>query len=244
MAALPAPATSSKPSAAPNTTKAPAANTPGTGTPDIVGSLYATETVNVRAEAAASSDKVGSVNRGDKVAVTARTSNGFQQVVVDGRAGWVSSQYLAKTLPSPSSTAPGTSAKATAPAATAKASSQAPVTSGSCKPLAGVTANAEKVHQAICAQFGSGVSSYIGVRPDSDVEHPAGRAVDAMITSSSTGQAIADYMRANASSLGVTEVIYNHRIWTTQRSSEGWRSMSDRGSATANHEDHVHVTVR
>jgi hypothetical protein len=28
-----------------------------------------------------------------------------------------------------------------------------------------------------------------------------------------------------------------------QRSSEGWRWMEDRGSTTANHYDHVHVTV-
>jgi hypothetical protein len=39
------------------------------------------------------------------------------------------------------------------------------------------------------------------------------------------------------------EVIYHQQIWTVQRSSEGWRSMSDRGSPTANHMDHVHVSV-
>jgi hypothetical protein len=41
----------------------------------------------------------------------------------------------------------------------------------------------------------------------------------------------------------VTEVIWARRIWTVQRNSDGWRSMEDRGSATANHFDHVHVTV-
>ena len=55
---------------------------------------------------------------------------------------------------------------------------------------------------------------------------------------------MADYVRANASRLGVTEVIYAQRIWTTQRAGDGWRGMSNRGSATANHYDHVHVTVR
>jgi hypothetical protein len=39
------------------------------------------------------------------------------------------------------------------------------------------------------------------------------------------------------------EVIYRQHIWTVQRSSEGWRPMSDRGSPTANHMDHVHVSV-
>ena len=64
-----------------------------------------------------------------------------------------------------------------------------------------------------------------------------------MIPNSSVGQAIANYVRANAKALGVSEVIWSQRIWTVQRSGEGWRSMSDRGSPTANHYDHVHVTV-
>jgi len=64
-----------------------------------------------------------------------------------------------------------------------------------------------------------------------------------MISNSTVGWQIASYVRSNASRLGVSEVIYSQRIWTVQRSSEGWRSMSDRGSATANHYDHVHVTV-
>ena len=31
--------------------------------------------------------------------------------------------------------------------------------------------------------------------------------------------------------------------WTVQRADDGWRWMEDRGSTTANHYDHVHVTV-
>jgi hypothetical protein len=64
-----------------------------------------------------------------------------------------------------------------------------------------------------------------------------------MISDSTVGWQIANWVRANASRLGVSEVLYSQRIWTVQRSSEGWRFMSDRGSATANHYDHVHVTV-
>lgn len=119
----------------------------------------------------------------------------------------------------------------------------APIAKRSCGALPGVTANAEKVHQAACARF-PGVTSYGGVRAGNDGYHSSGRAVDIMLPNTGYGQQIADYMRANASSLGVTEVIFNQRIWTTQRASEGWRSMSNRGSATANHMDHVHVSVR
>ncbi|MGH8775923.1 MAG: hypothetical protein ACRDWI_12375 [Jiangellaceae bacterium] len=38
-------------------------------------------------------------------------------------------------------------------------------------------------------------------------------------------------------------MIWAQRIWTAERSSDGWRWMEDRGSDTANHYDHVHVTV-
>jgi hypothetical protein len=42
---------------------------------------------------------------------------------------------------------------------------------------------------------------------------------------------------------GVSYVIYSQRIWSVDRAGEGWRYMSDRGSSTANHYDHVHVTT-
>jgi hypothetical protein len=64
-----------------------------------------------------------------------------------------------------------------------------------------------------------------------------------MISSSTVGWDMARWVRSNASRLGVMEVIYRQQIWTVQRSSEGWRPMADRGSPTANHMDHVHVSV-
>ncbi|WP_100414805.1 hypothetical protein [Mumia flava] len=105
----------------------------------------------------------------------------------------------------------------------------------------GLVANAVAVHRAVCAEFPS-VTSYGGVRSGDGGAHGTGQALDIMVTGS-TGDAIADYVRANASSLGVSEVIWSQQIWTVERASEGWRAMSDRGSTTANHYDHVHVTV-
>ena len=55
------------------------------------------------------------------------------------------------------------------------------------------------------------------------------------------GWQVADYLRANAGELGLYDIIYSQKIWTAQRSAEGWRYMADRGSITANHYDHVHV---
>jgi len=54
---------------------------------------------------------------------------------------------------------------------------------------------------------------------------------------------VAEFVRAHYDELGVQYVIYSQHIWSVDRSSEGWRLLEDRGSATANHYDHVHVTT-
>ncbi len=77
---------------------------------------------------------------------------------------------------------------------------------------------------------------------DNFTYHSLGRALDLMTTSKAQGDAIAAFSRANAKSLGVIEVIWYQQIWTTARASEGWRAMPDRGSTTANHKDHVHLS--
>jgi hypothetical protein len=134
---------------------------------------------------------------------------------------------------------PAPAPKTAAPAAPTGIS-QAACASGSAVE-AGLTKDAIRVHRAVCALF-SGVSGW-GGRTGSGGEHSTGQALDIMIPNSSVGQAIANYVRANAKALGVSEVIWSQKIWTVQRSGEGWRAMSDRGSPTANHYDHVHVTV-
>ncbi len=120
-----------------------------------------------------------------------------------------------------------------------KAEAGKPCTNGSS--VRGVGANAAEVHRAVCVRFPS-ITNYGGYRPGGG-NHTAGRAVDIMVRGS-LGWKVAKYARRNAGWLPVTEVIFSRRIWTTQRASEGWRRMSDRGSATANHYDHVHVTTR
>jgi len=66
-------------------------------------------------------------------------------------------------------------------------------------------------------------------------DHPDGYALDFMTTS---GDAIADCVIENKGDLGVEYVIWDQRINT----GSGWESMEDRGGATANHEDHVHIS--
>jgi hypothetical protein len=143
----------------------------------------------------------------------------------------------ATPTPSPSSTA---AAKPKATTAAPAGISMAACADGSAVE-SGLTRDAIRVHRAVCALFSS-VTGWGGTRGSGDY-HGTGQALDIMIPNSSVGQAIANYVRANAKALGVSEVIWAQHIWTVQRSSEGWRAMSDRGSTTANHYDHVHVSV-
>lgn len=89
-------------------------------------------------------------------------------------------------------------------------------------------------------KFGIKSIGGVGKRPY-ESDHPGGLALDFM-TRGSTGDTLAGYVMANAARLGVKYVIWNQRIWSVARASEGWRRMKDRGSPTANHMDHVHVS--
>ena len=77
-------------------------------------------------------------------------------------------------------------------------------------------------------------------------DHPAGRAIDVMIPSwkknKNLGYAIAKYFTRHAKKYKIHYVIYRQKIWTTQN--RHWRSMADRGGSTANHFDHVHISVK
>lgn len=78
---------------------------------------------------------------------------------------------------------------------------------------------------------------------DNASDHPLGLALDFMVHSDAAkGTAIFNYMKQNASQLGVKYLIWQQKIWSVERASEGDRPMPDRGSNTANHMDHVHAS--
>lgn len=64
------------------------------------------------------------------------------------------------------------------------------------------------------------------------------------------GWEIANYMRSNAPSLGITYVIWDNKIWTA--GSTHWKTYCNttkcrygsRPNATQLHGDHVHISVR
>jgi hypothetical protein len=209
----------------------------------VVDTEYTRVDLNVREQADADSDLITVLDSGSKVSVTKTTRGAWQYIAYRGDGGWVKKQYLVESKPEPAGTAKGASAGSTP----AKAAGRGDGVSGAACPggskvESGLTPDAVRVHRALCARF-PGITAYGGVRADSLPQHPSGRALDAMVSNHGLGQEVANWVRANASQLGVSEIIFAQRIWTVQRGSEGWRGMSDRGSATANHHDHVHITV-
>jgi len=83
-------------------------------------------------------------------------------------------------------------------------------------------------------------------------EHPLGRACDFMLSTGgripaageqARGDAIAAWAQTNAARLGIRYIIWKQRIWQVRLPTKGWDPMTDRGSHTENHLDHVHISV-
>jgi len=114
-----------------------------------------------------------------------------------------------------------------------------------------ITPRMREVRNEIDSRFGPFIA--IGCwRPGNDGEHPLGRACDFMLSSGGVmptaaniqlGYNIAAWAQANASRLGIMYIIYRQRIWDIRSGSSAWVPMEDRGSITANHYDHVHISV-
>jgi uncharacterized protein YgiM (DUF1202 family) len=190
------------------------------GLPKITGTRYATTTLIIRSNPDANFQSVTEVGIGTALSITGVVKNARMQIVYDNAVRWVTAQYLSTSKP---------------------ATPAYPVEKG-LKP------NAIKVHRAVRANFPQ-ITSIGGVRRDPIPDHPSGRALDLMIpnyksaSGKALGQKVALWAKANASSLGVEYVIWNQHIWNIKRDKEGWRYMADRGGDSANHINHVHITV-
>lgn len=102
----------------------------------------------------------------------------------------------------------------------------------------GLGPNAQQVYSAVRTQF-SDMTNIGGFRAGDPGDHGSGNAVDIMVTGS-RGDQVNSWLQQNAGSLNITYIIWQQRIWFPNGSS---KMMSDRGSATQNHYDHVHVSV-
>lgn len=205
---------------------------------------FATADLNLWTAPREQGKRLGLVQWGTKIAVTGQVVGHWAEVLMqDGKKDvvrWVNADYLADKKPKPEKPEP-----ASTPASSGSSSSApapAPSTSGVCTNGSSISGSStlQAIHQAVCAGWPS-ITSYGTYRADSG-DHGAGRAIDIMI-SGSTGWQVAEYLRANAGQFGISYLIYSQKIWSVDRSGEGWRYMSSRGSATADHYDHVHVSV-
>lgn len=96
----------------------------------------------------------------------------------------------------------------------------------------------------------SGISRQCGVGATS--EHKEGRALDWRMDMKSASQRArvkqaTDWLTANngevAYRLGVMYIMWNQQIWSLYYRELGWRKLADRGSYTANHKNHVHISL-
>lgn len=103
------------------------------------------------------------------------------------------------------------------------------------------TQRAAWVRDKIKSQFGLTCTTYASSSLTSD--HRNGNGMDCWGTRTQMYN-LSRWAAANAGPLKVQYVIFEQRIWNISRASEGWRWMADRGSRTANHYDHVHISIQ
>jgi hypothetical protein len=186
---------------------------------------WTTTDLNLWSSSAADAVQVGEVASGHHVLVTGRSAGGRVELVVDGKSRWVTAGYLSDSKPAPGVTA-------------AAGVSMAPCPDSSVEYR--LTSAAVYVYRSVCHAFPQ-ITSYGGW--DNHGEHVSGKALDIMTGDVALGNAIAAFLQQHASELHLYDILWRQHIWTPVRASEGWRLFADRGSPTANHMDHVHVSV-
>ncbi|MGW5315525.1 peptidoglycan DD-metalloendopeptidase family protein [Nocardia thailandica] len=158
-------------------------------------------------------------------------------------AGSAPTTSVGSTDPAPSTT-PGPSRSTVIEVGTA-AGSELPAMPAAIGSERGLQVDTIRLARTIVQQFPQ-VREIGGQREDPLPDHPSGRAIDIMIPDPMSGQGkalgdrIADFVITNAAALRIDYLIWRQ----TYRSATGESNlMEDRGSVTANHFDHVHVTT-
>ena len=191
--------------------------------PAVKGTRYATADLTIRTTSGSDFVDLGDIAKGTKISITGVTENKRAQIIWKGAVRWVTAQYLSKTKPAGGG---GSSA-------------------GSTK---GLKPNAVKVLNAVRKNWPQ-IKTIGTVRPDALPDHPSGRALDLMIPNYKSkagkqlGYDLSRWLQKRHTELGINYIIWDQRIWNVQRAGSGWRSMGSRGSDSANHKNHIHVTV-
>ncbi len=193
---------------------------------------FAQEDTSVLAEPRSGAQVLADLERGATVALTGNVTSGFAELVVNGALAWVRAAHVDDTAP------PKEVVTAAGPVSAEVSGAPCPSGGGV---ESGLRAATIEVHRAVCAEFPGLV--YGGVRPGDSGEHGSGQALDIMV-SGAKGDQVAAYLQVHATELGIDNLIWKQRIWFVGKPFSSWQGMADRGSATANHYDHVHVGTR
>ena len=196
--------------------------------PKVKAKLWTTAALDLRVEPREKSRNVGLVKSGKRVSLTGKRLGAYSEVVVGRATRWVTTDYLSKDKAPEVDKTPEVMGL-----------SDQPCPDGSGIESA-IQPAAVKVYRAACAAFPE-LTTYGG--QDGHGEHVNGEAIDFMVPNSSVGQRLADFLYAHHAQLDLFDIIWSQHIWTIQRAGEGFRSMPDRGSPTANHYDHVHIKI-
>lgn len=193
-------------------------------TPVVARRLWSTAVLDLRLAPREDARTHGEIDSLSRVGVTGVRRAGFAEVVVAKKSYWVTADYLVAKKP-------------TDPADLPLVDKPCPGTSGV---ESGLQPGAIRVYRAVCNNFPE-ITSYGG--RSNHGEHKTGKAIDIMTSDVDLGNRIAAFLQAHAAELDLFDIIWRQHIWTPVRASEGWRTMSSRGSETANHDDHVHVSI-
>ena len=219
------------------------------------GSKFTQSGVTVRAQATGESAELGSLKEGDKIDVLDKVTDGWRQVVFSGKLGYVLESKLGDKAPVKEEPKPKAAPKAeskakaetksSAKSEAAKSEAAAPKESSLPAPgksVLGLKPRAMVVYNAVTARWSfQAIGGYRATNNRSN--HGSGGAIDFMTYSDSAkGWAVAKYVAANADAFKIDHIIFEQKIWTPYK--PYWRPMADRGSITANHYDHVHVSVK
>jgi hypothetical protein len=189
---------------------------------------WSTVDLNLWSSSERSARQLGLLKAGKRVLVTGRTADGRVELAIRGTSLWVTAGYLSEEKPAAGAAGGGAAAGL----------SMAPCPDGSVEYR--LTSAAVYLYRSVCHAVPQ-ITSYGGW--DDHGEHVSGKALDIMTSDVTLGNQIAAYLQAHASELHIYDILWRQHIWTPVRASEGWRLFADRGSPTANHMDHVHVSV-
>jgi hypothetical protein len=184
--------------------------------------LWTTTVLNLWTDSGKGATQVGELEAATSVLVTGREAGDRVEVVVDGKSRWVTAGYLSEDKP------------LTAAAGLSMSPCPDPGVES------GLTSAAVYVYRSVCHAFPQ-ITSYGGW--DDHGEHSSGKALDIMTSDVALGNAIAAFLQSHAAELNLYDILWRQQIWTPVRASEGWRTFPSRGSATADHYDHVHVST-